>query len=218
MTYTKKMIEQLVYYFGEYRESSNFRKILKILEKQLQDLEKVFEDIKKVRDIDQAEGIYLDRIGININLPRFNKTDEEYRKLLKTEIVANLSDGELPRLNDVLTNILEENFEGIEETWNNELFNNEPAGLTVNIKGGNIETVDNLIGRIKAGGIGVHYSLNYKQTESDFYIGSILLSGEKVEVYPWTPIELYSKGKVYIPTVNGTNLETATIYPRKEVI
>ncbi|MEW8955619.1 putative phage tail protein [Clostridium sp.] len=48
------------------------------------------------------------------------------------------------------------------------------------------------------------------------YYASALTAGEEVTVYPWSPKNIESKGKVNIAMGNNTGVENITIYPRKE--
>lgn len=66
-----------------------------------------------------------------------------------------------------------------------------------------------------------HMSVRYKLisiTQSKFYIGATTLCGEEISVYPWSPKEIESKGKVNIAISNNMGLETITLYPKKEMI
>lgn len=66
-----------------------------------------------------------------------------------------------------------------------------------------------------------HLSVKYKLisiTKSKFYIGATTLCGEEIIVYPWSPKNIQSKGKVNIAIGSSTGLENITIYPKKEMI
>ncbi len=58
----------------------------------------------------------------------------------------------------------------------------------------------------------------HQRIKSPFYIGITTLSGEEITVYPYSPKELSSKGNIYIATGSNAEVDTTTIYPRKEVI
>lgn len=63
-----------------------------------------------------------------------------------------------------------------------------------------------------------HLSVKYKLisiTQSKFYIGASTLCGEEIIVYPWSPKEIESKGKINISMANNTGLENITIYPKR---
>jgi hypothetical protein len=65
-----------------------------------------------------------------------------------------------------------------------------------------------------------HLSVKYKLisiTESKFHIGATTLCGENITVYPWSPKDITSLGKVNVAMGSNTGLENITIYPKKEM-
>lgn len=59
-------------------------------------------------DIEDAEGVQLDRIGSIIGQPRWDLSDADYRNLLRARIVANVSKGTPEDLISLLTALLGE--------------------------------------------------------------------------------------------------------------
>lgn len=51
---------------------------------------------------------------------------------------------------------------------------------------------------------------------SQVSIGTVMVSGETITVYPWTVTELTSHGTAYIPIAHNTGAEITTIYPKEE--
>jgi len=51
---------------------------------------------------------------------------------------------------------------------------------------------------------------------SQLSIGTVMVSGETITVYPWTVTELTSQGTAYIPIAHNTGVEITTIYPKEE--
>lgn len=82
----------------------------------------------------------------------------------------------------------------------------------------NMEDMFNSIEDVKPAHLGYDVTLILKQKESEIYIGMATISGEEITVYPYSPKELSSKGKVYIGVGSNTGVENMTVYPRKEVI
>lgn len=111
---------------------SNIGKLIGIMTEQLQELEQTFERVRAWRDIDQAEGTTLDRIGSNVGQPRGVATDQVYRILIKSKIARNLSTGDINTIIRVLSTALdcEPNEVRITELYNDPL-EPEPAALSL---------------------------------------------------------------------------------------
>lgn len=52
----------------------------------------------------------------------------------------------------------------------------------------------------------------------NLYYAGVLTSGETITVYPWNPQNIESKGKVNIALGSNMEIDTTTIYPKKEMI
>ncbi|WP_246362560.1 hypothetical protein [Paenibacillus alba] len=111
---------------------SNTGKLLGILTEQLQALEETQNRVRSWRDIDQAQGATLDRIGTNVAQARGVATDEVYRILIKSKIARNLSTGDINTIIRVLSTALACPPSDIEirELWNDPI-NPEPAAISV---------------------------------------------------------------------------------------
>lgn len=70
--------------------------------------------------------------------------------------------------------------------------------------------------RIKPSHLSVKHKL-ISVTEWNFYIGATTLCGETITVYPWSPKNIESKGKINIALGNNTGFENITIYPKGEI-
>ncbi|GED69381.1 hypothetical protein BRE01_30830 [Brevibacillus reuszeri] len=114
------------------RPNSNLGKLFTILADQIRQLEETHDRIRAWRDIDQAEGTTLDKIGTIVNQPRGVATDEVYRILLKSKIARNLSTGDINTIIRILSLALSTDPSNIEikETWNDPV-DPEPAGISV---------------------------------------------------------------------------------------
>ena len=197
----------------------NNRKLHQIVYEELEEVKKVFEDIRRNHDIDYATGKSLDLIGSNVLQYRgVDENDERYRQMIKTKIIANLSQGDIETINEVATVLLGDNFKGIKETWNLERYNNEPAGLVLTMKNQAKILMTNAIDRAVAGGVGIKYVLELIQEGSEINIATVIVSGENITVYPYSPKDIESSGKIYIATGSNAEVGTTTVYPRKEVI
>lgn len=87
-------------------------------------LEETLSQINQWRDIDSAQGTTLDRIGVDLGLPRGNLEDVDYRTALKTQIAINLSGGEVERFNAVLPQVMGDAYLGTRDA-------DEPAQIII---------------------------------------------------------------------------------------
>lgn len=127
------------------------------------EIEAGFQGIKNSRNIDQATGETLDKLGENVGQFRLGEEDDLYRLLIKTRIIANMSIGDIPTINYVMSVLLKEVFLGLEETWPYEDYLHEPAAIKLKLGplAGSIPY--EIIDRIKAAGVRVLIELNYHQ-------------------------------------------------------
>lgn len=207
-----KLLERLTDNYNKHPDS-NIGKLFSVIAKELEEVQQMLIDVKEYRDIDKAVGKLLDDIGKNVQEYRSTDNDELYRQLVKTKIIANLSQGDIETLNEVANVLLGDSFKGIVETWNKSIYNNEPAGLAITIKNYVKILPFKAIDRAVAGGVGLKWILELHKL-GDIFIASMLLSGEEITVYPWNPTELFTQGKVYIATGISTELDTTTVYPK----
>ena len=74
-------------------KKENFEKFVKIYTESSQEIEVAFQELAVQKDIDTAEGVWLDYLGSLLGVDRQSQTDEEYRVSLKVQIAVNTSDG-----------------------------------------------------------------------------------------------------------------------------
>ncbi|WP_284641178.1 hypothetical protein [Paenibacillus silviterrae] len=112
--------------------NSNIGKLLTIMADQIRELTETQNRIRDWRDIDQAQGTTLDRIGQNVGQPRGVATDEVYRILIKSKIARNLSTGDINTIIRVVSTALDCDPSEIEikETFEDPV-SPEPAGISV---------------------------------------------------------------------------------------
>ena len=55
-----------------------------------------------------------------------------------------------------------------------------------------------------------------QKVEGSTFVGSAMLVGEEITVYPWSATELTGTGKAYIATGHSTGVDITTLYPRGE--
>jgi len=148
------------------KDSNNY-KLLSLGHKEHIEILKILLLIEAWRDIDNAEGFTLDKIGKNVLELREGRSDEEFRKAIKIKIRGNLSAGTIEDLNVIAEILLGEAFESITETWYQEQYDFEPAALSLLVKNftarqvEGFETIKVFLDSIKAGGVRLHYYLKW---------------------------------------------------------
>lgn len=113
---------------------SNMGKLFSIVSIQIEDVRRTLEKIEQSRDVDQAIGASLDRIGRNVGQARGNSPDIDYRKWIKTKIIANRSRGDIETINEVLDVLMGAAYLGVQEAWSYTEYHHEPAALVIREK------------------------------------------------------------------------------------
>ena len=146
----------------------------------LQELEDVFEQIEESRDLENAFGYTLDLIALNRDLKRPpGMPDDEFRELIKIQIMANKSSADIETLNTIARFMFGEDFLSLEETWKKEEIE-DLAGIQLRLRY-NAKSDPRLINRAKAGGVKMFYELT---NEANIQVHSRHLN--PVFVYPLT--------------------------------
>jgi hypothetical protein len=160
---------------------SNIGKLLNIVASELEDTKEAINKTGLYRDIDQAAGATLDRIGLNVQQFRGQATDPVYRILIKSKISRNLSDGSINTLIRVLSITLDINPNQIQvrELWQDAT--PEPAALFLNVPSESLNAVGfsliqfgRLVNRIVAAGVKANvllqgtFSFSSIEKESEF--------------------------------------------------
>ncbi|WP_051291497.1 hypothetical protein [Fictibacillus gelatini] len=138
MSFLDDMLSKLTDVFLKMKES-NIGKVFTIVADQLDDLQSTFDVMELWRDIDNAKGKVLDRIGEEILQEyRAGVSDEEYRLKLKTRIIVNyLADGDIETIIQLLQVYLGESLVSVQEGWTlkDGPFAGEPAMLFITVRG-----------------------------------------------------------------------------------
>ena len=140
--------------------------------------------IETSRNIDKAKGKSLDHLGANVGQFRIDEDDELYRLLIKTRIIANLSIGDIPTINEVMSVLVKEIYLGLEEVWPLDDDLNEPAAIKLHLGPLTKSIPYEIIDRIKAAGVRVLIELNYRK---DFYGAAASVAGEMITIAPPKP-------------------------------
>jgi hypothetical protein len=126
----QEFLNQLPSHFEKKPESNNY-KLLSIVADQAKNRQELLNTIQRFRDVDQAEGKALDRLGKDEGLSRGSYDDSIYRKLIKIQYIVNLSEGEIEDMNTVLRAYMDDGFLGVQELWNHRFYE-EIAAFKVN--------------------------------------------------------------------------------------
>lgn len=129
MSLLDDMKERLTHVYND-SDSSNLMKLIKVFVNQIEVLQNSKTDIKNIRDIDQAYGKNLDRIGENVQQERGSLDDSIYKLLIKGKIARNLSDGTINSVINVVSVMLDCNEEEVKIELNPD---NEKAAIYFDI-------------------------------------------------------------------------------------
>ena len=127
----------------------NFTKLVSLFLKQVQEIEVQNHEIAGQKDINVAEGVWLDYIGAIVGLERQGLSDEDYRLSIRTKIGINTADG----TPNVVIDLIKQHTEATDV----KLVNYYPAGFSVSNNGtrGQDHTLHNLVQGIKPAGTAV---------------------------------------------------------------
>ena len=137
------------------KPDSGITKLVKLMSEQSNNNEASYALMKSSRDIDNARGAHLDFIGSNLKLKRGSWDDEQYRKMLKIQVAANLSNGDIPTLNKIYKAYLGDSFKGIQEGWKHAV--QEVAAIVIRLDERAMDIPPDL--DVKAGGVKVYYEV-----------------------------------------------------------
>lgn len=139
------------------------------------------DSIEASRNIDKAQGKSLDLLGANVGQFRIDEDDELYRLLIKTRIIANLSIGDIPTINEVMSVLVKEIYLGLQEAWPLDEHFNEPAAIILHLGPLAKRIPYEIIDRIKAAGVRVLIDSNYRK---EIYAAAGSVAGEMITITP----------------------------------
>ena len=179
-----------------FRKENNL-KLYYVLYGGFDEVYRAFDEIRASRDLDKAYGATLDKIGANVGQFRLDEDDDLYRQLIKVRIIANLSLGNIPTINKVLSVLTKDIYLGLREAWDKTEYQNEPAKIVVNLS----RSIENypieLIERIKSAGVRVLTEV-LKYYDSDLYVGGLRRRHMHMTYKPYEPSEINSKLDAYV--------------------
>ncbi len=144
--------------------TGNMSRVLQMAAEEAEILQTAITTVADWRDIDNAEGTTLDRIGRNVAEPRGDKTDDIYRQHIKVKIIANRSRGDATTIETVTRVMMPDTLIGIREGWNDPAYD-EPASIVISFTGSEQPVPFSPIERVVAAGVRVYWEMNlYEDT------------------------------------------------------
>lgn len=141
------------------------------------------EEMRKALSIDNAYGYTLDLLGQGYNVLRPpGMEDGPFRDLIKMELLANRSGGDLETINAIGRYIFGDNYSGSKEAWVDD-YPKDVAGIKVRIKAGDKQN-PRLIQRAKPGGVKMFYNYYGPTANPILWVGSHSYLGMTTTVYP----------------------------------
>ena len=173
------------------------------------------ESVRDSRNIDKAYGKSLDLLGANVGQFRNGEDDDFYRLLIKTRIIANLSIGDAPTINKVLSILTKDIFINITEAWPYERYFNEPAAIVIKLSPKFDKFPYEIVHRIKAAGVRIYFdfiiagNLILRTQYGDHVNPQYLCGEEKCGDIPW---EIKADNKVFNLGIRTENYNSKNYY------
>lgn len=128
-------------------------------------------EVEQSRDIDKAYGKTLDKFGENVGQFRLDEDDDLYRQLIKVRIIANLSLGNIPTINKVLSVLTKDVYLGLKEVWDKEEYRNEPSKIVIELGSSAKNFPFEIVEAIKSAGVRVLAEIEYKGNLHEIWAG-----------------------------------------------
>lgn len=165
---TTHVVDSLNRLLQQYKDKEKIRALVSAHSEQIQVLEDVFQSLNNFRDIENAIGIQLDRLGDILGIDREGLNDDDYRTRLKVKVIQNISNGEPDRLINVYSFLL-----GATQVQYQEHY---PAGVALMANADVISGQESLIYReiqkISPAGVRVDYIGSYDADDAFAFDGS----------------------------------------------
>lgn len=126
----RRLVERLPDTYSKEPGSKLFR-FFRIMAAELNAIKDALTTTERYRDVDQAAGWTLDRIGSNVRQPRGQLADETYRALIKTKIARNLSRGDVDSVKRIIASMLSIEPSGVEMRMGWQDDPPEPAAVSI---------------------------------------------------------------------------------------
>ena len=168
--------------------------------------------------IDHLDEKVIDELAwqMHVDFYDYNLSISQKRDLIKNSLYWHKIKGTPKAVLDVATSVfgrttLEEWFE----------YNDEPFFFKLNVEvteqgasKENIEKLEKLVNAYKNARSWIRSITIFLTGKGKIYLGACITSGEEVTIYPWSPKDIESKGRVNIATAQSSGVENVTIYPK----
>ncbi|EAD1138806.1 hypothetical protein AR000_08785 [Listeria monocytogenes] len=149
-------------------EKSSIGKLFIIVDQQISVLTSALEKTEEWRDIDNAGGKTLNKLGENVGQDRGRATDEVYRVLIRGKVARNASDGTINKIILAISKSLDCNYNDIQiinANDSNSSDEHEPAAIIIkkiplsalNAVGLSTNQFLQIVNSLKSGGVRVAY-------------------------------------------------------------
>ena len=121
--------------------------------------------LRRMRDIERAVGVHLDRLGAIVGQPRQGRDDGRYRRMIEVRRLINEASGTIPQIREILGRIAGSDGDGS----GLEITTHYPAALRVRavdpqpVEG---DVLAGVLSEIRAGGVESHMEW---RTEADYF-------------------------------------------------
>lgn len=126
----RRLVERLPDTYTKEPGSKLFR-FFRIMAAELNAIKDALTTTERYRDVDQAAGQTLDRLGSNVRQPRGQLVDDTYRALIKTKIARNLSRGDVDSVKRIIASMLSIDPSGVEMQMGWQDDPPEPAAVSI---------------------------------------------------------------------------------------
>lgn len=146
------LLTRMPSHFAKNEDSNNY-KLLSLIAEGSEETRAVYETMLKFWDVDQSEGVGLDRLGKDEGISRGGWDDEEYRKMIKIQCILNMSNGDIPTMTTIFDVYFGDNFVSVEDAWSSD-FKRE-AAIVITMRNNLAAYNADLVRRVKSAGVAV---------------------------------------------------------------
>lgn len=179
--------------------ATNIGKILAIYAEGFEIIQENAQRVQDWNDLDQAEGVVLDRYGKNVGVARQGSTDKFYRLLIKTKRMAQLSGGDLNTITDATCTLFDiaEDAVRIVEVFPAKVYVQVDMAAITDEMEQMAEVILRMLKRLIAAGVGIRLMLmQYIPVENTMYFNQAAIAMPRI--YAGPPIDLHEQeGAVY---------------------
>lgn len=183
---------------------SNIYSLLDLSHTEHMEILRNLNNIEAFRDMDNAPGFTLDKIGKNVLELRNGRNDEAFRRAIKIKIRGNLSAGTIEDINVISEILFGENYLSVRETWCEDGFDFEPAAILISISDNPdaqamfLEYIKNITMAVKASGVRLYNKIMSEIPTASLYAGGFVAGdSSRIDVPMRMLADLNCTGRIY---------------------